>query len=62
MPLLERVVAQRPEYTQAHLLLSQTYFRLNRLEDGKKEQVIANRLREQDRVKRVSEPAIRPVK
>ena len=62
VPLLERVVAQRPEYTQAHLLLSQTYFRLNRLEDGKKEQVIANRLREQDRVKRVSEPAIRPVK
>jgi superkiller protein 3 len=61
-PLLERVVALRPEYTRAHLLLSQTYFRLNRVEEGKKEQAIANRLWEKDRLKRASEPAIRPAK
>jgi tetratricopeptide (TPR) repeat protein len=51
LALLERVVSLRPGYTQAHVLLAQVYFRLNRTADGERESEIVKRLREQDRVR-----------
>lgn len=42
--LLEQVVAQQPENVSAHVLLATVYFRLKRIDDGKKEREIANRL------------------
>ena len=42
--LLERVVADKPDYTPAHVLLAQTYIKLKRLEDAARERAIVNRL------------------
>jgi tetratricopeptide (TPR) repeat protein len=42
--LLEQVVAQQPENASAHVLLATVYFRLKRIDDGKREREIANRL------------------
>jgi len=42
--LLERVVADKPEYTPAHVLLAQTYFKLKRPEDAARERAVVNRL------------------
>ncbi len=56
--LLERVVARRPGHTQAHVLLAQTYFRLKRREDGRREQEIVKRLNEQDRARRLKDTAL----
>jgi cytochrome c-type biogenesis protein CcmH/NrfG len=56
--LLERVIALRPAHTQAHVLLAQTYFRLNRREDGQREQEIVKRLNEQEREKRLRDTAL----
>jgi tetratricopeptide (TPR) repeat protein len=49
--LLEGVVAEAPEYTEAHVLLATCYYRLKRPEDGDRHKAIAERLRqkEQDR-------------
>jgi len=44
MDLLERVIAVKPDHTRAHVLLAQTYFRLKRMEDGKREREIVRRL------------------
>ena len=42
--LLEAVVAQLPNYNQAHVLLARVYFKLKRTEDAKREQAIIARL------------------
>jgi len=53
--LLERIIALQPAHTRAHVLLSQTYFRLNRREDSLREQEIVKRLSERERQKRPRE-------
>jgi tetratricopeptide (TPR) repeat protein len=49
--LLEGVVTEAPDYTEAHVLLATCYYRLKRTEDGDRHKAIAERLRqkEQDR-------------
>lgn len=42
--ILEAVVAQQPENAPAHVLLATLYFKLKRIDDGKRERAIANRL------------------
>jgi tetratricopeptide (TPR) repeat protein len=42
--LLERVIAANPKHTRAHVLLAETYFRLKRTADGKRERQIVDRL------------------
>lgn len=42
--LLERVVAAKPDYTPAHVLLAQTYIKLKRTEDAARERAMVNRL------------------
>jgi tetratricopeptide (TPR) repeat protein len=44
--LLEAVVAEMPDYAEAHVLLATCYFRLKRTEDSDRHRVIAERLRE----------------
>lgn len=44
LPLLQRVVADAPEYIDAHVLLATTYYRLKRKDDGDRERAIAARL------------------
>ncbi len=56
--LLERVVARRPDHTQAHVLLAQTYFRLNRREEGRRERKIADELTERDRARTLDRTAV----
>lgn len=46
--LLERVIADKPDYAPAHVLLAQTYIRLKRLEDAARERAIVNRLNAQE--------------
>jgi tetratricopeptide (TPR) repeat protein len=49
--LLEKVVLQRPDYTPAHVVLSQLYFKQKRLAEARRERAIIDRLNaaEQDR-------------
>ncbi len=42
--LLQRVVAAKPDYTPAHVLLAQTYIKLKRLNDAARERAVVNRL------------------
>jgi tetratricopeptide (TPR) repeat protein len=46
--LLERVVADVPEYTEAHVMLATCYYRLKRREDGDRHRAIAERLRQKE--------------
>jgi len=43
-PLLESVTREHPDFIEAHVLLASVYYRLNRTEDGKREQVIIQKL------------------
>jgi tetratricopeptide (TPR) repeat protein len=43
---LEGVVAEAPDYTEAHVLLATCYYRLKRTEDGDRHKAIADRLRQ----------------
>jgi len=49
--LLEKVVADSPGYTAAHVMLATCYYRLKRTADGDKEKAIADRLRLQEQGK-----------
>jgi len=51
-PLLENVVRALPENIRAHVLLSQVYFHLERLEEAKREEGIARALRETEEKQR----------
>jgi tetratricopeptide (TPR) repeat protein len=53
--LLERVIADKPDHARAHVLLAQTYFRLKRTADGKRERDIAQRLNDEEQAKRNAE-------
>jgi tetratricopeptide (TPR) repeat protein len=46
--LLEKVVAEAPDYTEAHVMLATCYYRLKRTEDGDRERAIAERLRQKE--------------
>jgi tetratricopeptide (TPR) repeat protein len=46
--LLEGVVAELPEYTEAHVMLATCYYRLKRREDGDRHRAIAERLRQKE--------------
>ena len=46
--LLEKVVADSPDYTAAHVMLATCYYRLKRTDDGDREKAIAERLREKE--------------
>ena len=46
--LLEGVIAEVPDYTEAHVLLATCYYRLKRTEDGDKHKAIAERLRQKE--------------
>ncbi len=46
--LLEKVVADAPDYTEAHVMLATCYYRLKRTEDGDREKAIAERLRQKE--------------
>ena len=50
--LLERVIRDKPDHARAHVLLAQTYFRLKRTADGKRERDIAQRLNDEEQAKR----------
>jgi tetratricopeptide (TPR) repeat protein len=43
-PLLESVTQEHPDFIEAHVLLASVYYRLNRNEDGKREQGIIQKL------------------
>ncbi len=57
LPLLERVVAEAPEYIDAHVLLATTYYRLKRKDDGDRERAIAARLTAE---KQAKQPGAQP--
>jgi tetratricopeptide (TPR) repeat protein len=44
--LLEGLIAEVPDYTEAHVLLATCYYRLKRTEDGDRHKAIAERLRQ----------------
>lgn len=46
--LLEGVVADVPDYTEAHVMLATCYYRLKRSEDAERHRAIADRLRAQE--------------
>lgn len=46
--LLEAVVADTPEFTEAHVLLATCYYRLKRRDDGDRHRAIAERLRQKE--------------
>lgn len=46
--LLEGLVAEVPDYTEAHVLLATCYYRLKRTGDGDRHKAIAERLRQKD--------------
>ena len=46
--LLEGVVAELPEYTEAHVMLATCYYRLKRREDGDRHRAVAERLRQKE--------------
>jgi Tfp pilus assembly protein PilF len=46
--LLEGVIAEVPDYTEAHVLLATCYYRLKRTADGDKHKAIAERLRQKE--------------
>jgi Tfp pilus assembly protein PilF len=46
--MLEKVVADAPEYTAAHVMLATCYYRLKRTDDGDREKAIAERLRQKE--------------
>ena len=50
--LLERVVAAAPNHVRAHVLLAETYFRLKRTTEGRKEQQIVRRLNADEETRR----------
>lgn len=60
--MLEQVVKAEPEFTEAHVLLATSYYRLKRKDDGDRHKVIADRLRleRQDREPRPGELALEP--
>ena len=47
--LLEGVIAEVPDYTEAHVMLATCYYRLKRTADGDRHKAIAERLRQKDR-------------
>lgn len=49
--LLERVVADVPDYTEAHVMLATCYYRLKRKEDGDRHRAIAERLRQEEQAR-----------
>src|SRR5690606_9481643 len=60
--LLEQVVSAVPDFTEAHVLLATTYYRLKRTEDGDRHRAIADRLRleRQEREPRPADPTLGP--
>ncbi len=46
--LLEKVVVDSPDYTEAHVMLATCYYRLKRKDDGDRERAIAERLRQKE--------------
>jgi cytochrome c-type biogenesis protein CcmH/NrfG len=50
---LERVVANKPDHTRAHVLLAQTYFRLKRTAEGTREREIVRKLNEEEQARHV---------
>lgn len=42
--LLEKVIAAKPDYTPAHVLLAQTYIKLKRVQDAARERAVVNKL------------------
>lgn len=53
--LLERVVAAKPDYTPAHVLLAQTYIKLKRMQDAARERALVNRLNAEEQQKQAPE-------
>ena len=54
--LLERVVTQKPNFTQGHVLLAQTYYRLKRASDAERERAIIERLNLEEQQKQTTAP------
>lgn len=46
--MLETVIGEVPDYTEAHVLLATCYYRLKRTEDGDRHKAIAERLRQKE--------------
>jgi predicted Zn-dependent protease len=55
--MLEQVVKQLPDFTQAHVVLARLYFKLGRPADAERERVIINRLNAEQQKK---EPGAKP--
>jgi tetratricopeptide (TPR) repeat protein len=51
-PLLEGVVKDYPDFIEARVLLASVYYRLNRKEDGDREQAVVQRLNAEQQAKR----------
>jgi tetratricopeptide (TPR) repeat protein len=51
LPLLEAVVKEYPDFVEAHVLLASVYYRLNRKEDGQREQSIVLKLNAEQQAK-----------
>lgn len=49
--LLEKVIADSPDYTAAHVMLATCYYRLKRTEDGDREKAVAEGLREKEQAR-----------
>ena len=59
--LLERVVKQLPDFTQAHVVLARLYFKLKRPQDAENERLIINRLNaEQQKKEPTGKPEAQP--
>lgn len=51
--LLQGVIADQPDNAPAHVLLAEAYFKLKRIEDGKREREISNRLNAEQQARQV---------
>jgi tetratricopeptide (TPR) repeat protein len=52
LPLLEGVVKEFPDFSEAHVLLASVYYRLNRKEDGDREKAIVQKVNAEEQAKR----------
>jgi tetratricopeptide (TPR) repeat protein len=58
--LLEGVIAEVPDYTEAHVMLATCYYRLKRPDDGDREKGIAERLRQKEQERQPRGPGGQP--
>ncbi len=51
LALLQKIVGEYPTYTDAHVLLSEVYYKLHRRDDGEREKAIVDRLKKEEQAR-----------